>query len=174
MEVTRKDLIKRYSAMSDEDLIQLYLGNGLTALASSLLLDELRQREISEKNVRERYNIIKENQKKIDLRNMTNLPKVWPGFIFIFVSIVVYFIEIILINENFWGLLSMGVVLWELGYFLVCVRDFHRILNVLSDGQYAISSTQSIGFHLVPFYHIYWIFKWPIELSKFINNQKMV
>ncbi len=28
---------------------------------------------------------------------------------------------------------------------------------------------RAVGFHFIPFYNFYWIFKWPKEIAKFVN-----
>jgi hypothetical protein len=32
-----------------------------------------------------------------------------------------------------------------------------------------ISPARAVGFHFIPFYNLYWVFKWPAEIAKFVN-----
>ena len=56
-------------------------------------------------------------------------------------------------------------------YWLVCVYEFHVILSRATAGQYSITPMRAAWFHLIPIYGLYWVFKWPRELARFINNR---
>jgi hypothetical protein len=56
-------------------------------------------------------------------------------------------------------------------YFLVCLFQLHNRLQTATKGAYPISPGKAVGFHFIPFYNFYWIFKWPAEITKFINTQ---
>ena len=56
-------------------------------------------------------------------------------------------------------------------YFLVCVYEFHLVLLQASGGTYAIKPIRAAWFHLIPIYGLYWVYKWPRELARFVNSR---
>jgi S1-C subfamily serine protease len=102
------------------------------------------------------------------------LPKVWVGFIFAGTFLFVEAIELSMGNEGGTGFLTSVVAIGGVIYWLFCVHRFHRILRELSATKYPISPGRAVGYHFIPIYSLYWIFKWPIEFSKFINSQEFV
>ena len=70
-------------------------------------------------------------------------------------------------------------LVWFAGliYWLVCVHRIHKALFKATGSTYPIRPGRAVGFHFIPFYNLYWIFKWPSEVVKFINvnlpQQKM-
>ena len=59
----------------------------------------------------------------------------------------------------------------SLVYWLVCVYEFHVVLAYATAGQYPIKPMRSAWFHLIPIYGLYWVFKWPRELARFVNSR---
>ena len=59
----------------------------------------------------------------------------------------------------------------SLVYFLVCVYEFHLVLMQASGGAYPIKPIRAAWFHLIPIYGLYWVFKWPRELARFVNSR---
>ena len=59
----------------------------------------------------------------------------------------------------------------SLVYWLVCVYEFHVILQQASSGGYRIKPLRAAWFHLIPIYGLYWVFKWPRELARFANSR---
>jgi hypothetical protein len=59
-------------------------------------------------------------------------------------------------------------------WVLWCVHRFHRILRALTGGQYPISPRAAVGYHFVPLYNLFWMFKWTSELSMYLNMQGLV
>jgi hypothetical protein len=35
---------------------------------------------------------------------------------------------------------------------------------------YPITPGQAVGYHFIPFYNFYWVFKWPLEISRFVRE----
>ena len=56
-------------------------------------------------------------------------------------------------------------------YWLVCVYEFHVVVSRATGGQYPISPMRAAWFHLIPIYGLYWVFKWPRELARFMNSR---
>jgi hypothetical protein len=59
-------------------------------------------------------------------------------------------------------------------YFVVCVHRIHKILNELAHNRYPYTPGEAAGRHFIPFYNFVWMFKWPSELSRYINGKGRV
>ncbi|HEX5873945.1 MAG TPA: hypothetical protein VFY60_04805 [Pyrinomonadaceae bacterium] len=59
-------------------------------------------------------------------------------------------------------------------YWLACVYKIHKILEELTRGRYPFSPIGAALRHFVPFYNIYWLFKWPLELSDYVSRKGRV
>ncbi len=59
----------------------------------------------------------------------------------------------------------------SLVYWLVCVYEFHVVLKFVSSGAYPIKPLRAAWFHLIPIYGLYWVYKWPRELARFVNSR---
>jgi hypothetical protein len=59
----------------------------------------------------------------------------------------------------------------SLVYWMVCVYEFHVVLSQATDGTYSIKPLRAAWFHLIPVYGLYWVFKWPRELARFVNSR---
>lgn len=59
----------------------------------------------------------------------------------------------------------------SLVYWLVCVYEYHVILAQATAGAYPIKPLRAAWFHLIPIYGLYWVFKWPRELARFVNSR---
>src|SRR5438046_10032432 len=56
-------------------------------------------------------------------------------------------------------------------YWLVCVYEYHVVLAQATAGAYPIKPLRAAWFHLIPIYGLYWVFKWPRELARFVNGR---
>lgn len=56
-------------------------------------------------------------------------------------------------------------------YWLVCVYELHVVVMQASAGTYSIKPLRAAWFHLIPIYSLYWVFKWPRELARFVNGR---
>lgn len=54
-------------------------------------------------------------------------------------------------------------------YWLVCVHRINKVIYELTAGTYPITPGRAVWFHFIPFYNLYWLFKWTQEAIKFIN-----
>ena len=103
----------------------------------------------------------------------TRPPLVWLGFIFaaIFLFVEIAFV-ILLFEDDQQTLVGLGLVgMPGVIYWLFCVHRFHKVLRELSHGRYPISPREAALKHFIPFYNLYWIFKWPGELSDYLNRR---
>jgi len=102
-------------------------------------------------------------------------PWVWVGFLFAFAFFVLEILFVALdLQEH--GIDRMLTVILVGGwiYWLVCIHRIHKIMAELTHNRYPISPGEAAGYHLVPFYNLVWIFKWPIQLSEYLNQRGRV
>jgi hypothetical protein len=64
-------------------------------------------------------------------------------------------------------------------YWLSCVQRFHTILNLIAPwvagkSIYPYTPGQAVGYHFIPFYNLYWAYKWPAELSSYLQENTPV
>ena len=76
-------------------------------------------------------------------------------------------------------LLLMGIGLTNAIYWLACVQRLHAILNLIApwvDGKstYPYTPGQAVGYHFIPFYNLFWVYKWPAELSRYLRENTPV
>jgi hypothetical protein len=105
------------------------------------------------------------------------LPKIWIGFAFAFAFLVAEVIDGAAGGQSPGTKLAILVV--GLFYWLTCVQRFHTILNQISPrvaraSTYPITPRQAVGCHFIPFYNLFWIFKWPMVLSKYLRENTSV
>ncbi len=90
----------------------------------------------------------------------TKLPVLWPAYLILAVSFI---IEIYAdLNVSPGGLICLI-------YWLSCVHQIHAVLAEISSGSYPIKPGKAAWYHLIPFFNLYWVFKWTNEMEKFIN-----
>ncbi len=57
-------------------------------------------------------------------------------------------------------------------YFLLSVYNMHRILQQATNRKYPVGPLKAAGLNLIPFYNLYWSFKWTGEIASFLNRVK--
>jgi len=59
----------------------------------------------------------------------------------------------------------------SLVYWLVCVYEFHIVLMQAAAGAYPVKPLRAAWFHLIPIYGLYWVYKWPREMARYLNSR---
>lgn len=103
------------------------------------------------------------------------LPRVWIGYLLSFATLVAMLIALERHPELASGTLSVpplylfltGFV--TLVYWLVCVHRMHVVLAHVPEWKHAITPARAVGFHFIPIYSLYWLYKWPGEVARFVN-----
>lgn len=113
----------------------------------------------------------------------SSFPWIWVGFLFAFAFFV---IEIVFVVMTFdWAeevssedpKLAMALGLFGLPgiiYWMFCVHRLHKILAEMTHRRYPNTPLETALKHLIPFYNLYWIFKWPGEFSDYLNRRGRV
>ena len=98
-------------------------------------------------------------------------PWVWVGFLFAgaFLFLEIMFVALGLDEPSVD--LFLRLILFGGGiYWLVCVYQIHKILSELTRGHYPYSPIGAALRHFIPFFNIYWLFKWPMELAEYVQR----
>jgi hypothetical protein len=56
-------------------------------------------------------------------------------------------------------------------FWYYCVYRMHRELARATAGLYPISARKAVGFQLIPFFNVYWLFKWTNTFARFVNTR---
>ena len=104
------------------------------------------------------------------------LPVVWIGYLLGVATIIAEFAAVSLNPElaKQGGIppLYLFLVSFIGGvYWFVCIYRYHVILAHVPGWTHPISPARAVGFHFIPFYNFYWVFKWPMEIAKFVNGR---
>jgi hypothetical protein len=174
MNFKNNELKSRYKTFSDIQLIELFESGDLTTDALRILEEELLIRHISAED----FEAIKQKeiQDKIDnikSSGIPSLPKIWVGF---FLNVLLFIGELIhfsLYDEHTGFSIYMSPFIALCGcYYLYVVNRLHGIISVISLETYPISHSKAVAFHFIPIYNIYWLIKWPSELSNYIDKNR--
>ncbi len=76
------------------------------------------------------------------------------------------------------GALPQFPKIW-IGYLLgvatliaeIVAFTLHPELTQASAGAYPIKPLRAAWFHLIPIFSVYWVYKWPRELARFVNGR---
>jgi hypothetical protein len=104
------------------------------------------------------------------------LPVIWIGYLLGIATIVAEFVAVGLHPElaKDGGIppLYLFLVSFVGGvYWFVCIHRYHVILANVPGWKHPISPARAVGFHFIPFYNLYWVFKWPEEIATFVNTR---
>lgn len=102
-------------------------------------------------------------------------PWVWFGFIFAFTFLLCEVLEVLLeLDHKTFQAAFLIIYLAGWIYWLFCVNRFHTILEEISRNQYPIKGPEAVGKHFIPFFNLWWMFKWPATLSAYLNARGRV
>lgn len=106
------------------------------------------------------------------------MPKLWIGYLLAGVTLIG---EIVAVSRNPDLMKSGQFIVPPLEIFLpafvarvywfVCVYRYHKILAAVPNYIHPITPGKAVGFHFIPGFNIYWIFRWPITIADFVNHR---
>jgi competence protein ComGC len=99
-------------------------------------------------------------------------PKIWPGYVLGILFFIIEVIEAIYNPQASQEKYSWWTILfWLTGlvYWCICVYKLHKTILKITNSDYPITPAQAVGYGFIPFYNLYWIFKWPSEVINMVN-----
>jgi hypothetical protein len=112
---------------------------------------------------------------RLDAAALPPLPQIWIGYLIAFATVISEVVAVSLHPEIANGgeiipplYLFLPVFIGGV-YWLVCIYQYHVVMNHIPGWQHPISPARAVGFHFIPLYNLYWIFKWLQEIAKFVN-----
>lgn len=110
-----------------------------------------------------------------ELPPKSSLPWVWFGFFFVAAFIIEETLMIAFeLDESAATLVLILIALAGWIYWLFCVSRFHKILAEISRNHYPIGSAEAAWKHIIPFYNLVWVFRWPTAMSEYLNRRQRV
>lgn len=102
------------------------------------------------------------------------LPVIWIGYLLGVATVAAEFVAVSLhpelAKEGGIPPLYLFLVSFVGGvYWFVCVYRYHVVMAHAAGWTHPISPARAVGFHFIPIYNVYWVFKWPREIAKFVN-----
>src|SRR5580693_8838163 len=94
------------------------------------------------------------------------LPQVWIGYVLGVVTILAEDVALELHPDLVKGGVPIPPLYLFLSafvggvYWLVCVYRYHVVLASVPRWKHPISPARAVGFHFIPLYNFYWVFKW--------------
>lgn len=104
------------------------------------------------------------------------LPKIWIGYLlciatFIAEAIVVANHPEITAGQLFIPPLPLFLLAFvTFVYWLVSVHQLHMVLAHVPGWKHPISPARAVWFHFIPLYNLYWLYKWPSEVARFVQS----
>jgi hypothetical protein len=104
------------------------------------------------------------------------LPVIWVGYVLGAATIIAEFVAVELhpelAKEGGIPPLYLFLVSFVGGvYWLVCIYRIHVVMAHAPGWKHPISPARAVGFHFIPFYNLYWVFKWPSEIAVLVNRR---
>jgi hypothetical protein len=115
-------------------------------------------------------------ERSVGAAKLPQLPLIWIGYLLGIATIVAEFVALSLhpelAKEGGIPPLYLFLVSFVGGvYWLVCVYGYHVVMAQVPGWKHPISPAKAVGFHFIPFYNLYWVFKWPQEIARFVNGR---
>ena len=106
-------------------------------------------------------------------------PKISLGYVYGAAAVTSFFVLMFLKPDpkspytlatgTIYGLMLVSM-LTGIVYWFLSVHKLHRTLEKATGGSYPISAGKAVGYQFIPFFNIYWMFKWPAEVAEFVNH----
>lgn len=110
---------------------------------------------------------------------IARLPKIWIGYLLAFAALIGEMIVVARHPAEAGKGIQFEVPPLELFlptflaavYWLVCIHQFHVILANVPGWKHPVSPRRAVWLHLIPFFNLYWIFRWPYAIAVFVNSR---
>src|SRR5579863_870879 len=54
-------------------------------------------------------------------------------------------------------------------YVLSCIARYHQVLGQIEGWSHPINAKHAVRFHFIPIFNLYWEYRWPREIARFVN-----
>lgn len=104
------------------------------------------------------------------------LPKIWIGYVIGVITLIAEAVAVSLHPEIASGTpivppLYLFLPAFVGGvYWFVCVYRYHVVMNHIPGWRHPVSPGRAVGYHFIPIYNFYWLFKWLQEIARFVNS----
>lgn len=65
--------------------------------------------------------------------------------------------------------LTLICALTSTAFILHCISAYHHVVSKADGWSHPISPRRAVRFHFIPVFNLYWNFKWPTEIARFVN-----
>jgi hypothetical protein len=110
-----------------------------------------------------------------------SLPAIWPGYVLALTLIIIDFVDfsVVIFSPSWADVLFLSAppgpfYIVFLVYWLFCIYRVHAVIRDASACMYPISPAKAVGFHFIPFFNLYWIFRWTSCIADFVNTGQTV
>lgn len=171
-------IMHEYENVSTEALMRIVTVDkeNYQSLTIDIIKRILRERNINEEDIAkfqeeslEKINLGSFGEKKIEpTPKQAKLPLMWIGYFIVAICIILDLTPPIKeMGLKYSPGSIMGVIYW-----LICVYQIHEVL-IEEDNSYPIKPAKGALYNLIPIFNLYWIFKWPFHLGKFVNERRL-
>jgi hypothetical protein len=109
---------------------------------------------------------------------IARLPKIWIGYLLAFATLIGEMIAVAR-NPQLAKGVEMGIPPLEIFlpafvagvYWLACVHRYHVVIANIPGWQHPITPARAVWFHFIPFFNLYWVFRWPYAIAVFVNQR---
>jgi hypothetical protein len=103
-------------------------------------------------------------------------PQIWIGYVLGAATTVAEFIALTFHPElaKEWSTPPLYLFLLSFVggvYWFVCIYRLHVVLAQVPGWKHPIAPARAAGFHFIPIYNLYWLFRWPREIAIFVNQR---
>jgi hypothetical protein len=112
---------------------------------------------------------------------IARLPKVWIGYLLALATLIGEMIAVAQHPELAKGIefvvppLTIFLPSFIAGvYWLTCIYRYHVVLANVPGWKHPVTPARAVWFHLIPFFNLYWIFRWPHAIAIFVNQRMNV
>jgi hypothetical protein len=99
-------------------------------------------------------------------------PRMWAGYAAIACSAAFAITEHRIDASNDGPIISGLTDLAPSIYWYFAVWRFHKVLRQATGGRYPIGPWKAVLYQLIPFYHLFWAYKWPNQVARFVPAAK--
>jgi hypothetical protein len=109
---------------------------------------------------------------------IARLPKIWIGYLLAFATLIGEMIAVArnpeLVKSVQFAVPPLEIFLpafLAAVYWLVCIYRYHFVLAHVPGWEHPITPARAVWFHLIPFFNVYWVFRWPNAIAVFVNQR---